>query len=146
MDADVSNRAEPQARAAGRKVASPNRRLFRREGEYWTVEYAGEVCRLRDGAGLRYLACLLGRPGEKVLATELTARYGRDDASSAAVAPSSAAEGERARVRVTRAIRAALTRLGEHNPALLEHLKASIRTGAHCSYVPDSRRCAEWQL
>ena len=39
------------------------RGLFRLEGEYWTIAFGSEVCRLRDSAGLRYLAVLLGRPG-----------------------------------------------------------------------------------
>src|SRR5215470_16694280 len=46
------------------------RALFRPEGEFWTIAFGSEVCRLRDSAGLRYLAVLLGRPGVKVLAAD----------------------------------------------------------------------------
>jgi tetratricopeptide (TPR) repeat protein len=33
--------------------------VFRCEGEYWTVSYDGTVARLKDAAGLRYIAQLL---------------------------------------------------------------------------------------
>jgi hypothetical protein len=36
---------------------------FRREGEYWTIAYAGVVVRLRDTKGLQYLGQLLRHPG-----------------------------------------------------------------------------------
>ncbi len=44
---------------------------FRREGEFWTIAYAGETFRLRDVKGLRYLAFLLGSPGKEIHALEL---------------------------------------------------------------------------
>jgi hypothetical protein len=47
--------------------------LFRREGEFWTIAYAGGTCRLRDVKGLRYLAFLLGATGREVHALELAA-------------------------------------------------------------------------
>jgi tetratricopeptide (TPR) repeat protein len=46
---------------------------------------------------------------------------------------------ERARVSVTRAVRAAMIRLREHSPALGAHLDRSIRTGIFCDYLPESR-------
>lgn len=46
---------------------------------------------------------------------------------------------ERARVSVTRAVRSALARLREHQPALGERLDGSIRTGVYCAYAPDPR-------
>jgi hypothetical protein len=53
---------------------------------------------------------------------------------------------ERARLSVTRAIRAALARIAEQSPALGRHLEATIRTGAFCSYVPDPRVPIRWQF
>jgi hypothetical protein len=53
---------------------------------------------------------------------------------------------ERARVSVTRAIRAALARIAEHNPALGAHLDATIRTGTFCSYTPDPGAGITWRL
>lgn len=55
-------------------------------------------------------------------------------------------EVERARVNVTKAIKAALARIGEHSPALARHLASTIRTGTFCSYVPDPRLPATWKL
>jgi CheY-like chemotaxis protein len=57
-----------------------------------------------------------------------------------------ASDAERARVNVTRAIRAALDRIEEHSPALGRHLAATLRTGQYCSYVPDPRAVIRWEL
>ena len=53
-------------------------------------------------------------------------------------------DAERARVSVTKAIRAALRRLAQHDPDLAEHLDRTVRTGTFCSYRPDPRMRAEW--
>jgi tetratricopeptide (TPR) repeat protein len=53
---------------------------------------------------------------------------------------------ERARAGVTRALRQAMARIAEHHPQLGEHLDRTIRTGTYCSYMPDSRAAAEWNL
>jgi tetratricopeptide (TPR) repeat protein len=55
-------------------------------------------------------------------------------------------DAERARVSVTKAIRAAVARIGEHSPALGRHLDRTIRTGTFCSYLPDPRFPAVWQF
>ncbi len=57
-----------------------------------------------------------------------------------------ASAAERARVNVTRAIKAALGRIAEHSPALGRHLESAIRTGTFCSYSPDPRLPITWQL
>jgi hypothetical protein len=57
-----------------------------------------------------------------------------------------ASAAERARINVTRAIKVALERIAEHNPALATLLTSSIRTGTFCSYIPDSRLPASWQI
>ena len=57
-----------------------------------------------------------------------------------------ASASERARVGVTRAIRYAMTRIGEHHPLLGEHLNLAIRTGTYCGYLPDPRAAAAWKL
>jgi hypothetical protein len=44
-------------------------------------------------------------------------------------------ESERARVNVTRAIRAAIDRMKTHNPDAAEHLDQSVKTGTYCSYT-----------
>ena len=57
-----------------------------------------------------------------------------------------ASASERARAGVTRAIRQAITRIGEHHPSLGEHLSRTIRTGTYCAYLPDPRAPARWAL
>lgn len=47
-----------------------------------------------------------------------------------------ASAGERARVNVTKAIRAALRRIGEHDAVLAAQLTECIRTGTFCCYRP----------
>jgi len=52
---------------------------------------------------------------------------------------------ERARVAVTRAIRQAIARIGEHQQALGEHLEHAIRTGTYCAYEPDPSAPVKWR-
>ena len=56
-----------------------------------------------------------------------------------------ASASERARAGVTRAIRQAIARIGEHHPQLGEHLSRTIRTGTYCAYSPDPRAPAGWE-
>ena len=55
-----------------------------------------------------------------------------------------ASASERARVAVTRAVRHAINRIGEHDLDLGEHLSHTIRTGTYCAYGPDPRAPAGW--
>jgi tetratricopeptide (TPR) repeat protein len=73
------------------------------------------------------------------LASELGAAVGLGGRDRAA-----ASNAERARVNVTRAIKSALERVGEHSPSLGRHLAATIRTGTFCSYEPDPRVPISW--
>ncbi len=54
-------------------------------------------------------------------------------------------QAERARVNITRAIKIALRKITEHHPALGQHLATTIKTGAYCSYTPDTRLPILWQ-
>lgn len=56
-----------------------------------------------------------------------------------------ASHAERARLNVTRAIRAAMGNLSHANPALGQHLSSTIRTGRYCSYTPDPRAEVAWE-
>jgi hypothetical protein len=47
-----------------------------REGDYWSVIYAGAAGRLRDGKGLGYLARLLRQPGVEIHCLDLSAERG----------------------------------------------------------------------
>ena len=53
---------------------------------------------------------------------------------------------ERARAGVTRAIRQAIAHIKQHQPDLADHLERAIRTGTHCSYLPDTRVPNHWDL
>ena len=44
-----------------------------REGDYWTVVFAGREFRVRHSKGIGYLAELLSRPGVPLSALELAA-------------------------------------------------------------------------
>jgi eukaryotic-like serine/threonine-protein kinase len=52
-------------------VQSAAHAVFRREGDYWTLAYRGELARLRNAKGLGYLACLLRHPGRELHVLEL---------------------------------------------------------------------------
>jgi hypothetical protein len=55
-----------------------------------------------------------------------------------------ASHAERARLNVTRSIRAAMANLARDNPSLGRHLAATIRTGRYCSYNPDPHAPITW--
>jgi non-specific serine/threonine protein kinase len=57
-----------------------------------------------------------------------------------------ASHSERARVAVTKAIKAALDKIAERHPELGAHLSAPIRRGYVCAYVPDPRSRVEWEV
>src|SRR5262245_12330295 len=50
---------------------SSDQALFRKEGEYWTLGYAGQLYRLKDTQGLAHLAQLLRAPGTECHALDL---------------------------------------------------------------------------
>ena len=56
-----------------------------------------------------------------------------------------AAHAERARLNVTRAIKAALDNIARYHPSLGLHLRSTIRTGRYCSYTPDHRTPPIWE-
>jgi len=68
---DAVGRREPGHRAglplAGTAsgALSADERVFRREGEYWTLVFEGNMVRMRDLKGVRYLASLLAEPGRE---------------------------------------------------------------------------------
>lgn len=53
---------------------------------------------------------------------------------------------ERARVNVTRAIKAAITRIAEYHPELAAHLSNHVHTGRVCAYQPDRSAAVSWQV
>jgi len=209
--------AQPSgAKAADGTVSWP---VFRREGEYWSIAFAGQGFRLKDVKGLHYLAHLLRHPGREFHVLDLAAAGQGSPAGGPRITPArddglhqarpsdlgpildeqaktayrarlreleedlaeatswadparaatarqemqfltgqlAAAVGlggrdrragsaaERARVNITRAVRAALARIRAHSPALAGHLDATIHTGTFCSYTPDPRAPITWR-
>ena len=182
--------------------ATTETNVFRHEGDYWSVVFAGRTVRVRDLKGMRYLAQLLIHPGREFHVLDLVAAetgqkmalgdagellderaksaYRRrmaeieDDIEQArALADTSreaqadaerdflvrelaraaglggrdrraASASERARSGVTRAVRQAIARLGEHHPELGEHLNRAVRTGTYCAYAPDPGAPVAW--
>jgi CheY-like chemotaxis protein len=76
-----------------------------------------------------------------VLAHELSAAVGLGGRDRKA-----ASDTERARVNVTRAIKAAVERVATHSPALGRHLEATLRTGTFCAYLPKPESPIRWDL
>jgi eukaryotic-like serine/threonine-protein kinase len=217
----IAERASALAGTAGLAGAGASgdadRGTFRREGQFWTVAYRGEMARLHDLKGLRYIGLLLAAPGRDVHVLELAgaqvaeppfgddagaqglrasrlggtepvldqrakddfrrrlgelgeeleeARSWNDPERAARVeaeidALTSELErslglggrdrgmpspAERARVSVTKAIKAAVRTVSEDCPALGVHLATSIRTGRFCSYAPPGREPPVWDL
>jgi hypothetical protein len=55
-----------------------------------------------------------------------------------------ASAAERARLNVTRALRAAIARIGEAVPDLGRHLDRRVRTGVFCAYEPTPEDSVPW--
>jgi hypothetical protein len=124
--------------------------VFRKEGEYWTIAYNGTILRLRDTKGLRYLARLLRQPGERVTARELMQQpeIGKPGSGAGIQEPETRDQkpfsDERARLAVTKRIKSVIRKIEEQYPALGYKLRVSVKTGAHCVYLPDPERPIVW--
>ena len=129
----------------GRSVAG----LFRREGEYWTIAYEGNVVRLKDAKGLHYLDHLLRHPGRRFHVAVLTAMVEsgkerkRQLNGSSGVDPVDSEVAERARKAVTNRIRQAVARIAAAHERLGLHLGNAVHTGSHCVYTPE--HLTRWQ-
>jgi len=223
--AALAERAAPAASAAGADVAATastaalrdavarDRAVLRRDGDFWTVAYAGEERRIRDVKGLHYIAHLIRNAGREMHALDLAALVGGSESGDGAGAAADAggdsgplldarakaayrrrladladeleeaerngdpgragrarveiealteqlasavglggrdrragAAAERARSAVTWSIRSAIKRLDAELPRLGARLRASVHTGAFCSYEPDLDRPIDWTL
>jgi tetratricopeptide (TPR) repeat protein len=90
--------------------SSQDSHVFRQEGDYWTVSYAGVTIRLRDTKGLHHLATLLREPEREFHVIDLLAETDHDSvtprsqhfaehASRFALAPLSTLPDHQARTR-----------------------------------------------
>ena len=136
----------PRARPPSLESRTKRRNLFRREGDYWTVAFEGRVVRLRDTRGIRYLAELLHRPGTPIPAAALRRNALPDvPAERHAAAEQHPRRDERARLTVTKGIRAAIDHITALHPSLGAHLEATVHRGYSCSYDPSPQRPVRWK-
>jgi hypothetical protein len=180
-----------ERRALGARSPAVAGPVFRRDGETWSLGYAGTAVAVRDSKGMADLAALLARPGTGVPAVELAGVVAGADLGEVVDAPARAAYRERlaaldvelaaadeagdrersmradrervalldqlgqaygmggrarragrpverARSTVTWRIREAIRRIEAVHPELGRHLRNSVRTGAVCSYEPET--------
>lgn len=71
IDRVESDRQTGACSSVARRENGAPQSTFCREGEYWTLEYLGRRCRLRDSKGLQFIANLIGTPGREVRASDL---------------------------------------------------------------------------
>ena len=135
-----------EGNAAEVSGSAPWETVFRKEGQFWTIVYQDRILRLRDTKGLRYIARLLLHPGTRfparLLMQELLSELPPDLQSTPSPDPN---EDERARLGVTKRIKAALKVIEAHHPALGYHLSTAVKTGANCVYSPDPSQPIVWR-
>jgi hypothetical protein len=140
--------AELAAAAHAGQGGAPHRASAGDAGEHLDARARSEyAARLRDAreeleeAERRNDRGRSERLGDEIerLAAELSRGFGLGGRARRAGAAS-----ERARLSVTRAIRYAIDKIGEHDPALAEHLRHGVRTGVFCAYEPSSRDPVSW--
>ena len=112
------------------------------------------MLRLRDAKGLRYMAHLLRHPSRGFPAHELfqSVDVRSDKAVDLDHDPLDHVEQvvdalrvERARSAVSKRIKAALKKIHTLHPPLGRYLRATIKTGHVCSYVPDEVKPPVWE-
>ena len=202
-----------------RPTVMPSEKIFRREGEYWTIAYEGKVVRLRHRKGLAYIAHLMAHAGREFHVTDLSTleqcnivpgmlaigadkdglarEFGdagpeldrsakssyrqrlqelRDELREArsfndlgrisnieneiefisrelarAVGLGgrdrrACSETERARIRVTMAVKSTVKKIVKQHPWLGRRLAHSLRTGNFCSFEPELPSSGSWQM
>ena len=93
-----------------------------------------------DAAGDLARADVAGAESDALVA-QLSAAYGLAGRVRCVSTPC-----ERARISVTKTVKAAIDRIAGHSPALAFHLRATVRTGTYSSYTPDPAAPAGWVL
>lgn len=196
----------------------PADKIFRREGEYWTIAYEGKVIRLKHSKGLAYIAHLMAHAGREFHVTDLstldqcrpeaessdanaaqnglTREFGDAGPELDSLAKSSyrqrlqelredleeaksfndlgriskiedemefisrelaramglggrdrraCSETERARIRVTMAVKSTVRKITKEHPWLGRSLAHSVHTGNFCSFEPELPCFGSWQ-
>ncbi len=138
--ADLRRRLELAATASQR----PRHASLSRDQDVWMLDWGERSICLQDAKGLHHLAALLSCPDTPIEAVSLAAADPRG-ARERPVAPKGTV-GERARINVTRSLRATLKRIAEHDPELGSLLQNSVRTGRVCAYEPDPGVPLDWEV
>jgi hypothetical protein len=143
----TSLRADTAASLALRPLPE---QLFRNDGEYWTLAFEGIIYRIKDIRGLHYLARLLQNPDKELhvltLVTGSADPQGGAQAQFSPLGLSDEGSTERARINVTRAIKAAIKKIAVSHSALGQYLSRTIKTGTFCSYVPEPHQSSSWRF
>jgi tetratricopeptide (TPR) repeat protein len=74
--ADAVRRAHGVGGDSAADAAAPSTSSFRREGEFWSLIYEGDVVRVKDAKGLNDIAKLLAQPGREIAALDLGTEVG----------------------------------------------------------------------
>ena len=98
--------------------------IFRREGDFWTIEHGGRTLRLRNSRGLRYLARLVQHPRREFLVLDLAIDGGDNGCLPLGRASAGAGNGHRREPVVDRRARRSRAR------AALHHADAAIVASA----------------
>jgi tetratricopeptide (TPR) repeat protein len=69
----IASDTEEGADGPSAAPAPSQAQIFRLEGDYWTIVFAGTTTRVRDLKGVRYLARLLAQPGRELHVLDLVA-------------------------------------------------------------------------
>jgi pimeloyl-ACP methyl ester carboxylesterase len=140
------NHPLPGALGAG---ARSEENQFVRQGEVWSIAFAGKRCHLKHARGLLDLSLLLSRPGQELLATQLVEGT---DAVASAPPPADPILDERARTEIKSRLRkleralaeaeasadaAALERTRDEREALLRELRAATGLGGRRRALAD---------
>jgi hypothetical protein len=200
-------------------VIPSEEKIFRREGEYWTIAYEGKMIRLRHSKGLAYIAHVMAHAGREFHVSDLSTleqcgivpgrpaigaetnglphEFGdagpeldpsakssyrqrlydlRDELREAesfndlgrianieneiefisrelarAVGLGgrdrrASSDTERARLRVTMAVKSTVKKIAKQHPSLGRRLTHSLRTGNFCSFEPEPASDDPWQM
>lgn len=127
------------------ETAPVRRGVFVREGRRWRLGLAGTEAILPDLVGLHYMAFLIAHTGKRFRPLDLTRSVAiptaRKSLREGALSPA-----ERARFRVSYAIRRAQRRISRCHTSLARHLGAAVHTGTLCSYDPAPESRVAWRI
>ena len=118
---------------AGAMLDAQAKAAYRRRLEQ-LKEMRDEARRFADRARVEHIEAEMD-----ALARELAAAVGLGGRDRRA-----AASAERARINVTRTIKAAIDAIAAHHPPLARHLRASVRTGTFSCYAPPPGAGGAW--